>query len=101
MDGIKHFRTKYKGKLALQIMFTEENKNNVTELSQLVKEIKPDEVQINTPLRTCKVKPLSKEEIFRIKEYFRDMNAISVYDVEKKQVEPISTEDTLKRRGKI
>jgi len=29
------------------------------------------------------------------------MNAISVYDSKRKQVEPISTEDTLKRRGKV
>ncbi len=101
LDGIKQFKSRYKGKFALQIMFIEENKNNAKELAALVKEIKPDEVQINTPLRPCNVKPLSKEEIFQIKEYFKDMNTISVYDIEKKHVVPISTEDTIKRRGKI
>ncbi|MGC8979703.1 radical SAM protein [Caldisericum sp.] len=101
LDGIKQFRSLYKGKFALQIMFIEENMKNAKELSQLAKEINPDEVQINTPLRPCKSKPLSKKKIDEIKEYFRDMNSISVYDSERKQVEPISTEDTLKRRGKI
>ncbi|MEW6040314.1 MAG: radical SAM protein [Elusimicrobiota bacterium] len=101
LDGIKQFKSRYKGKFALQIMFIEENKDNAKELAQFAREIKPDEVQINTPLRPCRVKPLSKEDISNIKEYFKDMNYISVYDNEKKKVEPISTEDTLKRRGKI
>ena len=101
LDGIKQFKSGYKGKLALQIMFISENKKNAKEISEIVKEINPDEVQINTPLRPCESKPLSKSEIDEIKEYFKDMNTISVYDAEKKQVEPISTEDTLKRRGKI
>jgi wyosine [tRNA(Phe)-imidazoG37] synthetase (radical SAM superfamily) len=101
LDGIKQFKSGYKGKLALQIMFISENKKNAKEISEIVKEINPDEVQINTPLRPCESKPLSKEEIDEIKVYFKDMNTISVYDAERKQVEPISTEDTLKRRGKI
>lgn len=46
-------------------------------------------------------KPLSKEEINEIKEYFKNMNTVSVYDGEKKKVVPISTEETLKRRGKV
>jgi wyosine [tRNA(Phe)-imidazoG37] synthetase (radical SAM superfamily) len=101
LDGIKRFRRVYKNKFALQVMFIEENKNYVGELSQLAREISPDEIQINTPLRPCKVKPLPKEEIDKIKEYFRDMNYISVYDVEKREVKPLSTKDTIQRRGKI
>lgn len=101
-NGIKKFRSVYQGKLALQIMFVEENKNNAKELAELAREIDPDEVQVNTPLRPCGVSPLSKEEIYRIKGYFEGMNTISVYDVNKeKTVRPIGGEDTLKRRGKI
>ena len=110
--GIRQFRKGYNGKLALQIMFIEENKNKVAQLAYLVNYIKPDEVQINTPLRPCDVKPLSREEIFKIKEYFVDkcgvifggkkINIISVYDAKtQKEVYPISNNDTLKRRGKI
>jgi len=101
LDGIKRFRKFYKNKFALQMMFVDENKNYAKELSQLAREINPDEVQINTPLRPCKVKPLPKEEIDKIKKYFQGINYISVYDTEKKEVKPISTKDTLKRRGKI
>jgi wyosine [tRNA(Phe)-imidazoG37] synthetase (radical SAM superfamily) len=101
LDGIKQFKSKYKGKLALQIMFINENKENAKEIYEIAKDINPDEIQINTPLRPCNSKPLSKLEVDRIKEYFKDMNVITVYDSERKHVEPISTEDTLKRRGKI
>jgi len=101
LEGIKQFRSEYKGKFALQIMFIDENKNNARELAHLAREIEPDEVQVNTPLRPCGVKPLSKEEVSQIKEYFKGINAISVYESKKKQVMPISSEDTLKRRGKI
>jgi|UniRef100_A0A7C5PGU1 wyosine [tRNA(Phe)-imidazoG37] synthetase (radical SAM superfamily) len=101
LDGIRQFKSNFKGKFALQIMFIDENKENAKEIYELAKDINPDEVQINTPLRPCNSKPLSKVEIDKIKAYFNNMNVITVYDSERKQVEPISTEDTLKRRGKI
>jgi wyosine [tRNA(Phe)-imidazoG37] synthetase (radical SAM superfamily) len=56
LDGIKEFRKEYQGKLALQIMFVEENKKYALEIAQIAKEINPDEVQLNTPLRPCKSK---------------------------------------------
>jgi len=80
LKGIKAFKSGYRGRLALQIMFVEQNKLHAEEIARIVKEISPDEVQINTPLRPCEVKPLSKEEIDNIKRYFKDMNIISVYD---------------------
>ncbi|MBU4311369.1 MAG: radical SAM protein [Candidatus Omnitrophica bacterium] len=101
MEGIKDFRGIYKGKLALQIMFITENKKYVEKIAGLTKEIDPDEVQINTPLRPCGVKPLSKTELGTIESYFNALNVVSVYKAEKKKVKPISNEDTLKRRGKI
>lgn len=99
--GLKQFRTEYKGMLALQIMFIKENKDRAEELADLAREIGPDKVDINTPLRPCGVKPLSKEELLKIKEYFKDLNPICVYEAHGKDVSPISREDTLKRRGKI
>ncbi len=101
LKGIKDFRNIYKGKLALQIMFIEENKNSAEDIAQIAGEINPDEVQINTPLRPCRVKPLPKEEIDNIESYFRGLNVISVYKSERKEVDPISDKDTLRRRGKI
>jgi len=101
VNSIRQFKSKYRDKIALQIMFIKENQKNAREISEIAKEINPDEVQINTPLRPCGSKPLSKEEIDEIKEYFKNMNTISVYDGEKKKVVPISTEEILKRRGKV
>jgi wyosine [tRNA(Phe)-imidazoG37] synthetase (radical SAM superfamily) len=101
LEGIKKFKKKYKKKLAIQIMFLEENKDDVKKIAKVVKEISPFSVQINTPLRPCRIKPLSKEEIYKIKEYFKELNAICVYDIKKKKVLPIDKEETLKRRKEI
>lgn len=99
--GIKQFRNEFKGKFALQIMFVKENLRDAERLAKLAQEINPVEVQINTPRRPCKVKPLSREEIARIKEYFHELNFISVYDAHPKKVTPLSKKGILKRRGKI
>jgi len=112
LEGIKEFRRSYQGKLALQIMFIDKNKDNVDKLVYLTNYIKPEEVQINTPLRSCNIKPLPKEEILKIKgaftfackgEFHRgEINVVSVYDErELKDITSISDGDTLKRRGKV
>ncbi len=101
LKGIKDFKNIYKGKLALQIMFIDENEKYAQEIARIAKEINPDEVQINTPLRPCPVNSLSEAKMGIIEEYFEGLNTISVYKAEKKKVQPVSREDTLKRRGKI
>lgn len=78
LEGIKRLRREFKGKFALQIMFVRENKPAAARLAQLAREIKPDEVQINTPLRPCKASPLSKQDIEKIKKYFSGMRFICV-----------------------
>ncbi len=84
LDGINKFRKSYQGKLALQIMFTESNKQDINKYIYLANYIKPDEIQVNTPLRPCGVKPLAKEEVLRIKNNFvlacKEVNVVSVYD---------------------
>ncbi|HOY10767.1 MAG TPA: radical SAM protein [Candidatus Omnitrophota bacterium] len=99
--GIKLFRKDYKGRLALQIMFIEQNKAYAQDIARIAQEIHPDEVQINTPLRPSRVKPLSQGEIDRISRYFDGLNIVSVYKAQRRAVQPISDEETLKRRGKI
>lgn len=106
LEGIKEFREYYSGRMALQIMFTPNNKNNVSDLIDLANYIKPDEIQINTPLRPCGVEPLQKEEICRIKDGFsyacKGIDIVSVYDERPAvHIKSISNEDTLKRRGKV
>ncbi|MDD5005371.1 MAG: radical SAM protein [Candidatus Omnitrophica bacterium] len=106
LEGIKAFKKNYKGKLALQIMFMDNNKNDVNKFIYLANYIKPDEIQLNIPLRSCGVKPLAREEIAKIKDGFtsvcKGVNMVSVYDERKeKDILSISDEDTLKRRGKV
>ena len=106
LNGIKELRKNYMGKLALQIMFTEENKDKIDEYIYLMNYIKPDEVQVNTPLRRCKVKPLPEREILEIKKRLsfasRNIFINSVYDKEPcRKIASVSDEDTLRRRGKI
>jgi len=101
IKAIKNFRSNYKGRLALQSMFIDENKKYVSGIAEIAKTINPSEVQINTPLRTSKVKPLSKSELADIEKYFCGLNVVNVYKVEKKMIKSISDNDTLKRRGKV
>jgi len=99
LQGIKSFRKNYSGKFALQMMFIKENKNFVKEMAEIAREIKPDEIQINTPLRPCAVKPLNKEEIKEIKEIFSGFkNVISVYEVKKPKVLPLNIKEVQKRK---
>jgi len=106
LDGIKKFRKNYEGKLALQIMFMENNKAHISKYVYLANYIKPDEIQVNTPLRHSNIKPLSNGEIIKLKVCFvsacKGINIVSVYDKRAaKVIASISDEDTLRRRGKV
>jgi len=98
LGGIKKFRSNYPNKLAVQTMFIDKNKKYASEIASLTREIEPDEVQINTPLRPCPVKPLDKWEIEKIKTEFRGLNAISVYEAEKVEVHPVDLEEVYIRK---
>ena len=92
--------TLFHGKLALQIMFMEQNKKYVEKIAQIAKMIKPDEVELNTPLRPSAVKPLSKKELYRLKKYFNGLPTITAYDTPKKAVEPFDRITTITRHGR-
>jgi wyosine [tRNA(Phe)-imidazoG37] synthetase (radical SAM superfamily) len=100
-EGIKEFKRHFQGKLALQIMFMKENVQYAGDIAGIAKEIRPDEIQINTPLRPCGVEPLGREELSKIEDLFGGLTTISVYKSQKKIVQPISDDDTLRGRGKI
>jgi len=107
-NGILSFRKEHNTKLAVQIMFLKTNKDNFKELAKRAFKINPDEIEINTPLRPCAVKPLSEKEIASIKGYFEELGKkldskatlLSVYEIKHKKVKSLSAKDTLKRRGK-
>ncbi|MBN3039410.1 MAG: radical SAM protein [Candidatus Omnitrophica bacterium] len=100
LKGIRVFRKEYRGKLALQIMFMKKNKKAAKKMAELAKAICPDEVQLNTPTRPSRVRPLSRKDMAGIKRYFRGMKAVSIYEAKRKKVRPISKKDTMTRRGK-
>lgn len=78
LDGLKQFRKEYRGKLALQIMFTENNREIAKDIARLAKDLHPDQIQLCTPIRPSRVKPLSRGAMLRIKRHFRGMKVISV-----------------------
>ncbi|GAG25854.1 unnamed protein product, partial [marine sediment metagenome] len=95
------FRKEYKGKLALQMMFVQANKEQAPQMAKIAEQLCPDEVQINTPLRPCSVRPLSPEEISAIRQSFSDFErVVTVYEASTPDVVPMNKEETLRRRPK-
>ena len=99
-DGIKKFKKIFTGKLALQIMFLCDNLQYVDGIAQLTSNIKPDEVQINTPLRACLVQPLTEKQLGHIENKFKSkgLNTISVYTSKKPKTTPLDKMELIKRR---
>ena len=97
--ALKLFSKEYQGKLALQMMFVEENKGYALEMARIAKQLLPDEVQINTPLRPCAVQPLSPEEIATIRQAFSGLKGVvTIYEAPRPEAIPFNLEETLLRR---
>ena len=95
-------REGYRGKLALQMMFVEVNKGYAPEMMRIAEELSPDEVQINTPLRPCAVKPLTPEEIAAIRQEVTGLKGVvTVYEALRPEVTPFNLKETLRRRPKL
>jgi wyosine [tRNA(Phe)-imidazoG37] synthetase (radical SAM superfamily) len=99
VESIELFRTAYTGKLALQMMFVEANRDAAGRMAAIAGRLSPDEVQINTPLRPCPVTPLTADEIGAIQEEFRTLpNVVTVYDAVRPEVTPLNVAETRRRR---
>ena len=79
-------------------MFMNENKEYANEIAELARLIKPDEVQINTPLRPCSIRPLSKEILDKIESNFKGLNTLNVYNSPKPKTSPLDKMELIKRR---
>lgn len=110
LKGLILFSKERRGRLAIQTMLIGLNKASAPELAALYAQIGPDEVQLNTPLRPCAEKPLSRAELelscLLIKAELKRLGkggikVISVYSEKPPKVSPVSAPDTLKRRGKV
>jgi len=98
IQGIKLFREKYKGKLAIQMMFIEANRHYAREMAEIAMGLSPDEVQLNTPLRPYAVKPLRQYAMAAIKEEFEGLNVVQVYEAPRHEVIPLNSIETIRRR---
>ena len=103
LEGIKLFRREFKGKLCLEVMFIEANKIFAREIAQIARSLFPDEVQLNTPLRPCAVKPLTPSQMASIKADFASFicPVVTVYEAPKPEVKPLNLRETLRRRPKL
>ena len=92
IESIKIFKNSYSGKLNIQIMFMNNNITYAKDIANIVSKIDPYEVQINTPLRPCSIKPLTKQKLTRIEKEFKDrnLNTISVYTSTKPKISPLN-----------
>lgn len=76
IKGLIDFNKGYKGKMWLEIMLVKDVNENETELNALksaVEQIKPDRIQLNTPVRPpyeLWVKTLSASKLIKIKKFF-------------------------------
>lgn len=99
LEGIRSFRSIFQGKLAIQMMFTQANRSKATLMAEIVKTLCPDEVQINTPLRPCPVKPLSPAIMTEIRGHFSEFSrVVTVYEASRPEVEALDREQTKRRR---
>jgi len=103
IESIKNFKKIYSGKLNIQTMFMHNNIKYAEEIANAVSEIDPYEVQINTPLRPCSIKPLTEKQLSEIEEIFKskDLNTISVYKSTKPKTSPLDKMEIIKRRRSI
>ncbi len=98
IKGLCAFREMYGGQLDLQMMFVEDNEGEAADMASLARLIKPDEVEINTPLRPSPVKPLSPERLARVQEYFAGLTTRNVYERREYPATPIDVHQTYRRR---
>jgi wyosine [tRNA(Phe)-imidazoG37] synthetase (radical SAM superfamily) len=98
LRGIDLFEAEYGGVLALEMMFVKANKALAAEMAAIARELAPDEVQINTPLRPCAVSPLTASEIAAIRDEFAGLPVRSVYEAARPTVAPLDIRETLRRR---
>jgi wyosine [tRNA(Phe)-imidazoG37] synthetase (radical SAM superfamily) len=96
--GIRHFREEFQGKLALQMMFVEANRHRAEEMAETARDLSPDEVQLNTPLRPSPVPPLGPAEMDEIEAAFAGLPVLNVYKVARPEVVFLDEEETRRRR---
>lgn len=101
VDGIKCFRSEYRGRLGVQTMLLLPRRQKAEAFARLLEEIRPDEVQLNAPLRpvprgwfpgargnagstnvpAVRVKTFSSEEAARFESRLRELTGLKIVSV--------------------
>lgn len=79
IDGIWKLKRSFKGTLSIQIMVLDINTHEVKGIADLIKEINPDEVHLNTPTRPPWKKPVKRETLLHLKELFYPLKVRTPY----------------------
>lgn len=79
LEGIFNVSDQFSGSFRLQIMLVEANLQEAGQLADLCREIGPEIVYLNTPLRPCAVSPLKKSDIDSIRNDFREHTVESIF----------------------
>lgn len=109
VEGIKALRKEYPGYLAIQSMFMPVNNKDVEAFAKILKEIGPDEVQLNTPLRpvprgwyieargnhereaapyeAMEIKHLSRDEARALEQQLRALTGLKIVSVYKDEAQ--------------
>jgi wyosine [tRNA(Phe)-imidazoG37] synthetase (radical SAM superfamily) len=98
IEGIRRFRAIYAGRLAIQMMFVAGNAAQAEPLAAMARSLKPDEVQLNTPLRPSATPPLAPEIMADIARVFEGLPAFQVYPWRRPMLAPLDESATSRRR---
>jgi len=98
LQGIELFRATFAGKLALQMMFVEDNRERAADMAEIARRIRPNEVQLNTPLRPSPVPPLSADALQEVEAAFAGLPVLNVYASNRPKVRTLDRAETRRRR---
>ena len=98
LEGIRAFRDGFQGRLALQMMFIRANREMAAEMAALARELEPDHIQLNTPLRSSPTPPLGEAAMEKIEEAFAGLRVINVYSAQIPTVEVLDRTEMRWRR---
>lgn len=80
VDGLRHLRQNYSGRLVLHVMLVQANVETAPQLAALARTLSPDEVQLNTPCQPALGEPLSQPELLHAAHSFAELTLRTVYD---------------------
>jgi wyosine [tRNA(Phe)-imidazoG37] synthetase (radical SAM superfamily) len=98
LEGLRRFREDYRGRLAIQVMFCQQNRDHAARIAGLIAGFRPDEVQLNTPLRPSSTPPLGPKEMMTIRDALRGLPVVSVYEAKEVLAEALDAAETAARR---